>query len=153
MRATRFRAELIEGHKGVTVVIVPFDPEEKWSRKPVRLDARRDGWLVEGTVNGVRFGGYVGNRWGRFFLIVEHALRLSAKASVGDTLEVAIGPTASLDVLALAREQSKVTTAPKKGRPDAIDLEATRATNVLTPRARPRSGPTARRATRARRPR
>jgi hypothetical protein len=23
-----FRAELIEGHKGVTVVIVPFNPEE-----------------------------------------------------------------------------------------------------------------------------
>ena len=28
MRKLEFEAELIEGHKGVTVVIVPFDPEE-----------------------------------------------------------------------------------------------------------------------------
>ena len=46
MLETRFEAELIEGHKGVTAVIVPFNPETAWSRKPVRLDSRRDGWLV-----------------------------------------------------------------------------------------------------------
>src|SRR6185369_6419528 len=49
MIKTRFEAELIEGHKGVTVVIVPFNLETAWSRKPVRLDSRRDGWLVAGT--------------------------------------------------------------------------------------------------------
>ena len=32
-----FDAELIEGHKGVTAVIVPFDPEESWREKPVRF--------------------------------------------------------------------------------------------------------------------
>jgi hypothetical protein len=38
----QFEAELIQGHKGVTVVLVPFDPEEKWSIKPVRLFGRRN---------------------------------------------------------------------------------------------------------------
>ena len=75
MRKVEFEAELIEGHKGVTVVIVPFDPEEVWSRKPVRLDPRRDGWLVTGTANGVRFDGYIGYRWGRFFIIIDSELR------------------------------------------------------------------------------
>ena len=56
-RAQSFSAELVEGHKRVTVVIVPFDPETRWRQKPVRLDRRRDGWLVEGLVNGVPFEG------------------------------------------------------------------------------------------------
>jgi len=41
MGKTQFEAELIEGHKGVTVVIVPFNPEVAWSQKPIRLDPRR----------------------------------------------------------------------------------------------------------------
>jgi hypothetical protein len=118
---TRFEAELIEGHKGVTVVLVPFDPEAVWSRKPVRLDPRRDGWLVTGTANGARFDGYVGERWGRFFIIIDPELREAAEVAVGDTLTMVIGPTATARALARARAQSKVTTAPKKGRPDAID--------------------------------
>jgi hypothetical protein len=118
---TRFEAELIEGHKGVTVVLVPFDPEAVWSRKPVRLDPRRDGWLVTGTANGARFDGYIGERWGRFFIIIDPELRAAAEVAVGDTLTMVIGPTATARALARARAQSKVTTAPKKGRPDAID--------------------------------
>jgi hypothetical protein len=117
----RFDAELIEGHKGVTVVIVPFDPEQAWSQKPVRLDSRRDGWLIAGTANGVRFDGYVGYRWGRFFVIIDRELRDAAELSVGDTLKMVLQPTATARALARAREQSKVTTAPKRGRPDAID--------------------------------
>jgi hypothetical protein len=118
---TRFAAELIEGHKGVTVVIVPFDPEEAWLQKPIRLDARRHGWLITGTANGARCDGYIGERWGRFFIIIEPALREAARVSVGDTLEMVIAPTASARTLARARAQSKVTTAPKKARADAID--------------------------------
>jgi len=67
MEKVRFQAELIEGHKGVTVVLVPFDPEQRWSRKPVRLDPRRHGWLIIGSANGVAFEGYIGQRWNRFF--------------------------------------------------------------------------------------
>lgn len=121
MGKTRFRAELIEGHKKVTVVIVPFDPEEKWSQKPVRLDPRRDGWLIAGTANGIRFDGYIGQRWGRFFIIIAPGLREKTGVSVGDTLTMVIEPTATRRALAAARAQSKVTTAPKRGRADAID--------------------------------
>ncbi len=45
----RLRAELIEGHKGVTPVIVPFDPQEVWGIRPIKIDPRREGWLVRGT--------------------------------------------------------------------------------------------------------
>jgi hypothetical protein len=117
----RFEAELIEGHKGVTVVIVPFDPELQWSRKPVRLDARRHGWPIAGTANGARFDGFIGERWGRFFIIVEPALRGSAGVAVGDTLALVVAPTASRRALERARDQAKLTTAPREARADAID--------------------------------
>jgi hypothetical protein len=121
MSKTRFEAELIEGHKGVTVVIVPFDPEQAWSRKPVRLAGRRHGWLVSGTANGARFDGYVGDRWGRFFIIVDDELRAAAEVAVGDVLTMVVQPTTSARALARALAQSKRTTQPKKARPDATD--------------------------------
>src|SRR5215831_9130760 len=121
MSKVRFEAELIEGHKGVTVVLVPFDPEETWSRKPLRLVGRRHGWLVTGTANGVKFNGYIGERWNRFFIIIDSGLREAAQVTVGDTLKIVVEPTSSARALAQAREQSKVTTAPKNPRTDAID--------------------------------
>jgi hypothetical protein len=120
----RFNTELIEGHKGVTAVIVPFDPEAVWQSKPVRLDARRDGWLVRGTLEGVRFEGYIGYRWNRYFILVEPTLRDAAKVSIGDTVSVVVEPTEAPTALAKAREQSKLTTAPKRGRADTVDLDS-----------------------------
>ena len=122
MEAVRFDAELIEGHKGVTVVLVQFDPEQKWLLKPVRLEGRRHGWLVTGKANGVEFEGYIGERWNRFFIIIERGLREAARVTVGDTLKMFIEPTSSSRVLAKACEQSKVTTQPKKPRP-ALTVE------------------------------
>ena len=122
MTRVRFEAELMEGHKGVTPVMVPFDPEEQWGSPPVRLDSRRDGWLVKGKANGTRFEGYIGVRWGRFFLIIDAELRETLDVSVGDVLSMVVEPTVRASALARAREQCKVTTAPKKGRPDAIVL-------------------------------
>jgi hypothetical protein len=124
MSKAQFEAELILGHKGVTVVLVPFNPEAKWSSKPVRLEGRRHGWLVTGSANGVQFDGYIGERWNRFFIIIDSALRDAAKVAVGDTLKMSIERTTSARVLALARTQSKVTTQPKVPRPDAIDPTA-----------------------------
>jgi|SRR5262245_66134662 len=121
MEKVRFEAELMEGHKGVTVVLVPFDPEERWSRKPVRLDSRRHGWLIIGRLNGVAFGGYIGQRWNRFFIIIDSALREAAKVTVGDTVKITVELTSSPRALAQARAQSKVTTAPKTPRHDAIE--------------------------------
>ena len=119
---TEFVAELIEGHKGVTVVIVPFDPEEGWSQKPVRLDSRRHGWLVTGTVNRMPFEGYIGERWGRFFIVIEPDLRKAAGVSVGDQLKMIVRPTASGRVFKKAVAQSKATTAPRKPRADAVSI-------------------------------
>ena len=116
MKSARFEAELVEGHKGVTVVVVPFDPEERWSIKPTRLHGRRHGWPVTGTIGGVRFDGYVGERWGRFFVIVERALRDAAKIRVGDATRVSIAPTRDVRAIERAIEQSKVTTQPKTPR-------------------------------------
>jgi hypothetical protein len=118
-----FDAELIEGHKGVTVVIVPFDPEESWREKPVRLEGRRHGWLISGTVNGVRFDGYVGERWGRFFIIIDAELRETANVSVGDTLHMIVQPAKGRGVFERALELSKLTTQPGKARPDAINVQ------------------------------
>ncbi|HVR64294.1 MAG TPA: DUF1905 domain-containing protein [Polyangia bacterium] len=117
---TRFDAELVEGHKGVTVVIVPFDPEEQWSRKPARLAGRRHGWPVAGTINRIGFDGYVGERWGRFFIIVEPEMRAAAGLTVGDTVAVAVAPSDSQRAFERALAQSGITTQPKTARPDAI---------------------------------
>jgi hypothetical protein len=115
-RRARFEAELIQGHGGVTAVIVPFDPREAWGVEPVALDARREGWLVRGTMNGARFEGWIGFRWGRHFIIADEALRAKAKLAVGDAVTVAVEPTASATALAVAREQAKLTTASRRRR-------------------------------------
>lgn len=119
----RFDAELIEGHKGVTVVIVPFDPEAVWGDGPVRLAGRRHGWPVKGTLDGVRFRGYIGDRWGRFFVIVEAALRTKAKVVVGNVVTIQLEPSRTAAAIAVAIEQSNLTTQPKVARPDALRLE------------------------------
>jgi hypothetical protein len=117
----QFEAELIEGHKGVTVVLVPFDPEQKWSLKPVRLAGRRHGWVIAGSAKGVAFDGYIGERWNRFFIIIEKELREAAKVGPGDMLKMTVLPTSSAGALAAAQRQSRVTTQPKTPRSDAID--------------------------------
>jgi hypothetical protein len=143
MSKARFTTELIQGHKGVTAVIVPFDPEAVWRQKPVKLDPRRDGWLVKGTVNGVRFEGYIGYRWKRYFILIDPELREAAKVSVGDMLSLVVEPTTTAKALTQARRQSKVTTAPAKGRPDAIEPPKPRArksAGTVKPRKPPVSG-------------
>jgi hypothetical protein len=118
--AKSFEAELVEGHKGVVVAMVPFDPEVAFKRKPVRLAGTRHGWLVRGTVNGVAFEGYVGDRWGRFFVTVDAKLRRAAGVATGDTVSLVLTPTTSRQVFAKAMEQSKKTTAPGEARADAV---------------------------------
>jgi hypothetical protein len=111
----RFSAELIEGHQGVTAVIVPFDPQAVLKTDPVALAGRRTGWLVKGTANGVRFEGYIGQRWGNYFILVDRELRSAAKVSIGDTLKLVVEPTATAKALAKATEQSLATTQPGRG--------------------------------------
>ncbi|HET9037594.1 MAG TPA: DUF1905 domain-containing protein, partial [Myxococcaceae bacterium] len=125
MRAARFEAHLFEGHKGVTAVLVPFDPVELWHAPPVRLAGRRHGWLVRGTANGVRFDGYIGERWNRFFITLDEALRSAAGVVLGDLITLVITPTATRKAFLAALEQSAVTTQPGKPRPDAVAFPGT----------------------------
>jgi hypothetical protein len=122
VRPARFEAELIEGHKGLSALMVPFDPEAVWKSKPVKLSGRRFGWLVQGTLNGLPFDGYIGFRWERFFILVDPDQQLAAKASLGNPVRVVLRPSSNAKAFAHAFEQSKQTTQPKKAREDAIDL-------------------------------
>ena len=109
-----FTGELFEGHKEVTAVIVPFDPQEVWGLKPVKIDPRRDGWLIRGTMNRVRFQGWIGYRWGRFFIMVDPQMREAASVEVGDSIVFNIEPTTSEAAMKIARGQAKLTTAPSR---------------------------------------
>lgn len=81
---------------------------------------RRHGWPVRWTVNGSPFVGYVGERWGRFFLVIEPELREALGARVGDLLAVAVVPTHAASAVARAIEQSTCTTQPTRARTDAV---------------------------------
>lgn len=107
-------AKLIQGHKGVIAAILPFAPSEAWKTKPVPLDDRREGWPIEGRLNNILFKGWIGFRWGKYFVIVDEALCKKAKAKVGDTVDLALKPTRSIVALRIAKEQAKLTTAPKR---------------------------------------
>jgi len=120
MRRARFEAPLFEGHKGVTGVLVPFDPVEVWHAPPVRLAGRRHGWLVSGTANGARFDGYIGERWNRFFITLDQTLCAAAGVTVGEAVTMVITPTATGKAYLAALAQSRVTTQPAKPRPDAV---------------------------------
>lgn len=128
-RKARFDAELFEGHKGVTAVLVPFDPEAVWRQKPVRLAGRRHGWLVNGTANGVRFDGYVGERWNRFFIALDEALLEAASASVGEVVTLVIAPTAAKRAYLQAYRQSERTTQPGRARSDAVAFPGAASSN------------------------
>jgi len=114
MSKAKFTAELFEGHKDVHAVIVPFDPQEVWGQKPVKIDPRRDGWLIRGTMNKVRFLGWIGYRWGRFFTIVDPEMRETLGVEVGANIVFVVEPTNSEAAMKIAREQAKLTTAPGK---------------------------------------
>jgi hypothetical protein len=130
----RFDTELVEGHKGVVVAIVPFDPEAVFGQKPVRLAGRRHGWLVRGSVNGAAFDGYIGERWGRFFVIVDEALRDAAGVAAGDRVAVTVAPSQRPETLEKALAQSKQTTQPSRARADAIAAASSGGTRRATPR-------------------
>ncbi|HET6983626.1 MAG TPA: DUF1905 domain-containing protein [Myxococcaceae bacterium] len=133
MRKARFEAELVEGHKGVTAVLVPFDPEAVWRQRPFRLAGRRHGWVVTGTANGARFDGYVGERWNRFFITFDEALRKAARARVGDVVALVIAPTATRKAYLEACRQSESTTQPGRPRTDARTFPGVQAPGSATP--------------------
>jgi hypothetical protein len=100
-----FVAELLMGHKGAAV-IVPFDPGAVWGTSPVTHGVLpwRTGHLVRGFVNGVPFEGWIGRRWGRFFLLVDEELQRQAGAGIGDMLQVVVEPRANATAATVAKD-------------------------------------------------
>ena len=97
-RLADFVAELLDGHTG-PAVLVPFDPQDAWGAPPQKIAnpvyGQSSGHRVTGTMNGHPFDGWIGRRWGSFFLLVDAALRRAAGIAVGDQVRVVIGPAAS----------------------------------------------------------
>ena len=95
MKRRQFRAELLTGHKGAAV-LVPFDPAKAWGTRPVRVASKayglRPGHLVRAKLNGHAFDGWIGHRWGNFFILVEQDLRAAAGVEVGDMVDVVVQP-------------------------------------------------------------
>ena len=88
----RFRAEILDGHKG-PAVIVPFDPAKTWNAEPAKVPAPwKSGYLVKGKMNEKAFEGWIGNRWGRSFILVDEGLQGRMRAKVGDVVTVAVVP-------------------------------------------------------------
>ncbi len=92
-----FRTELLTGHKGAAV-IVPFDPAETWGTRPVLVASkaygRRPGHLIRARLNGHSFDGWIGRRWGRFFVLVDESVREAAGVSVGEIVDIVLEPRA-----------------------------------------------------------
>jgi hypothetical protein len=94
-KKVRFEAELIMGHKNIAAVLVPFAPEHALGTRPVLVDAPysrkpQEAHLVEGTLDGTPFEGWIGKRWGRHFIIVDQALRKRAGVAIGDLVELVV---------------------------------------------------------------
>lgn len=98
MQTERFEAEVVVGHKGTHVVIVPFDPAQRWpGTAPLALSRKQDprggrGWPVTGTVDGAAFAGFVGRRYGRSYLILPAAFRQAQRIDEGDVVTVELQP-------------------------------------------------------------
>jgi predicted DNA-binding protein (MmcQ/YjbR family) len=120
MRPIQFEAELAEGHKGVVHAEVPFDPQAKWRRQPFRLAGRRHGWPVRASIDGHAFDGYIGERWGRRFVMIDAATLRQAGVGAGDPVALTLAPSDEPAAISRAIEQSKITTQPGKARADAL---------------------------------
>jgi hypothetical protein len=91
MPSARFRATLIDGHKGLACE-VPFDPAERWSVPIVTIEPRRKGVEVAATVDDVSFDSAVVVRLGRHWLRVSADVARRIKKGEGDEVAVVLAP-------------------------------------------------------------
>jgi hypothetical protein len=82
-----FETTLIKTERGHVRAPLPFDPREKWGRKPRHY--------VRGTIAGAAFSGSVGFAEGRAFLVLSTAFRDGAGVKSGDNVRVVIEPDPS----------------------------------------------------------
>jgi hypothetical protein len=87
-----FHAQILDGHKGAAV-IVPFDPAKIWHVEPAAVPAPwKTGYLVSGKMNRTGFDGWIGNRWGRNFILVDEALLKKTHTNIGDVVRMSVSP-------------------------------------------------------------
>jgi len=91
LRAARFEAVLLAGHKGCAVE-VPFDPAVRWGIAPAPLWRGRRGHRVAATLNGLPFQDAIVPRSSRFWLLVAADLLATAGVAAGDRVAISIEP-------------------------------------------------------------
>ena len=93
-----FRSEVSVGTWVSTLSTSPLDPSKVWPDLSTAAMIREEdprggqGWPVTATVNGVRFDGHVGLRYGRNYLVLGSDVRLATGAVEGDVVEVHLQP-------------------------------------------------------------
>ena len=85
----RFTTRLIRTERGHVRAPLPFDPRERWGRKPRHY--------VTGTIAGAAFSGSVGFSANGAFLVLSKVFRDAAGIDAGDDVEVAIQPVAAAE--------------------------------------------------------
>ncbi|MFO0933896.1 MAG: DUF1905 domain-containing protein [Planctomycetota bacterium] len=91
MGLDRFRAWILDGHKGAAVE-VPFDPADRWGTRAQALRPGRRGHAAAAEIGGVAFESHVVARSSRHWLLVPATVLARAGAKVGDAVEVRLGP-------------------------------------------------------------
>jgi hypothetical protein len=84
MEAAEFTSVPISTDRGHVRLPLPFDPRERWGRRPRHY--------VEGTVAGTPFVGSIGFSGGTVFLVLSAEFRRKAGIAVGDEVAVRISP-------------------------------------------------------------
>jgi Domain of unknown function (DUF1905) len=91
MKAERFTAVVLEGHKGPGFE-VPFDPAERWGVARVKVWPGRNGYRVRGTVNKARFESVALGRSRRFWVLVTDEMAKAGKLKTGSRVAVSLLP-------------------------------------------------------------
>ena len=91
MKAVRFNAPILAGHKGAAVE-VPFDPNTSWETAPQQIRPGRRGHPAQATLNGTKFDSAIVARSRRFWLLVDDDVLAAAKAQVGEIVNVTVAP-------------------------------------------------------------
>ncbi len=77
----------------MAAVVVPFDPAKIWRVAPAAVPPPwKTGYLVSGTIGRPGFEGWIGNRWGRNFVLVDEALLKKTRSKIGDVVRMTVSP-------------------------------------------------------------
>jgi hypothetical protein len=107
MSEKKFDAEL-SGVDGKVRLYLPFDPNDVWGKK------RRH--QVAGTIGGHPFEGSIGVRGGKFFVVLNAAMRAKTKLGAGDEVAVKLRSIEGASGPEVPADLTKALAASKKAR-------------------------------------